>query len=141
MDIALESLKYLKKSDNLKIYSYVILENHLHMILKSDDLSATIKKFKRHTAKEIIKLLQTHSAKTILDQFAFYKKAHKKNTTFQVWEEGCAPKLISGYEMMRNKIEYIHYNPVKRGFVDTPDSSARNYMGNKGLIEIDLDWS
>ena len=34
-----------------------------------------------------------------------------------------------------------HLNPVKRGYVDTPEhwrySSARNYAGLEGLIEID----
>ncbi len=47
-DIVFNSLKHLQKSDNLKIYSYVILENHLHMIVSSDDLSKTMKKFKSY---------------------------------------------------------------------------------------------
>jgi hypothetical protein len=52
--------------------------------------------------------------------------------------------MILGEEMMRNKIEYIHQNPVKRGFVDEPwhwrYSSARNYQGMDGLIDVDMDW-
>jgi hypothetical protein len=46
--------------------------------------------------------------------------------------------------MMRQKIDYIHYNPVKRGFVDEPEhwrySSARNYAGLPGLIDVATDW-
>jgi hypothetical protein len=45
---------------------------------------------------------------------------------------------------MRQKLDYIHYNPVKRGFVDLPEhwrwSSARDYAGSCGLIEVDRDW-
>jgi hypothetical protein len=45
---------------------------------------------------------------------------------------------------MWQKIEYIHMNPVNRGFVDDPLhwrwSSARNYAGQKGLIEVVTDW-
>lgn len=45
---------------------------------------------------------------------------------------------------MRQKLEYIHNNPVKRGYVDHPEhwrwSSARNYAGLEGVIEVDTDW-
>ena len=45
---------------------------------------------------------------------------------------------------MLQKLEYAHYNPVRRGFVDKPEdwrySSARNYAGQPGLIEVVTDW-
>ncbi len=144
VNIVLNSFKYLQKSDNLKIYAYVILENHLHLVASSNDISKTIKKFKSYTAKELLKLLQERNVKTILDQLSFYKKAHKTHTTYQVWQEGFAPKLIQSEKMMKEKIEYIHNNPVKRGYIDKPHhwrySSARDYMGIDGLIEIEKSW-
>ncbi len=43
-------------------------------------------------------------------------------------------------EMAHQKLDYIHYNPVEAGFVERPEeylySSAREYCGGKGLIEI-----
>jgi hypothetical protein len=46
--------------------------------------------------------------------------------------------------MMRQKVTYIHGNPVKRGYVDDVVhwrySSARNYAGLRGLIEVTVDW-
>ena len=144
VSILLESLRYLQKSDNLKIYAYVILENHLHLAVSSDDISQTIKKFKSYTAKEIIKLLQKNGVKTILEQLAFYKKAHKTHTQYQVWQEGFQPKLIRNEKMMIETIKYIHDNPVKRGYVDECRhwrySSARDYEGEEGLIEIERMW-
>jgi hypothetical protein len=57
---------------------------------------------------------------------------------------GSHPQLIQNEEMMRQKLEYIHYNPVKRGFVDEPThwrySSARNYAGQQGLLDVKTDW-
>ena len=42
---------------------------------------------------------------------------------------------------MKQKIEYIHHNPVERGYVDKAEhwrySSARNYAGEEGLIEVE----
>jgi len=144
VNILLDSLKYLQKSDNLKIYAYVILENHLHLVASSNDLPKTVKQFKSYTAKKLLELLQRKNVKTILEQLAFYKKAHKKNTTYQVWQEGMQPKLIQDDKIMIQKIEYIHNNPVKRGYVDEAIcwrySSARDYQGMRGLIEVEKVW-
>jgi len=45
---------------------------------------------------------------------------------------------------MRQKLDYIHYNPVKRGYVDLPEhwrySSACDYIGQKGLVEVNRVW-
>jgi putative transposase len=45
-------------------------------------------------------------------------------------------------EMFRQKLDYIHNNPVRRGYVDDPAywrySSYRNYMGLSGLLEVEL---
>ena len=46
--------------------------------------------------------------------------------------------------MMVQKLDYMHNNPVERGYVDEPAhwrySSARNYLGLPGLIQVITDW-
>jgi len=143
-DIIFNSLKYLQQTDNLKIYAYVILENHLHLIASSDDINKSMTNFKKFTAKEIINLLKKGNVKTILEQLAFYKKAHKKETTYQLWQEGIQPKLIQSDKMMIERINYIHNNPVKRGYIENAKcwrySSARDYEDIEGLIKISRFW-
>ena len=137
--IVLDSLKYLQEHHGLKIYAYVILENHLHIVAQSDDIARDIARFKSFTARKIIDLLREEKVTTILDQLRFYKKAHKSDREFQLWQEGMQPKLIQNESIMRQKIEYIHNNPVKRGYVDDAAhwrySSARNYEGKDGGVE------
>ena len=144
VEILLDSFRYLQRTDNLILYAYVILENHIHIIAQSDDIAKTMAKFKRHTARKLLKLLQRENVKTILEQLAFYKKAHKSDRQYQVWQEGLQPKLIQTDAMMKSKINYIHQNPVKRGYVDEPIhwrySSARDYEGKDGLLEIERFW-
>ena len=144
VQIIIDSLKFLQEKDNLKLYAYVILENHLHLIVQSDDIEKSMKSFKQFTAKEILNLLKRENVKTILEQLKFYKKAHHKATEYQVWEEGYQPKLIVSDSMMKIKIDYIHNNPVKRGYVDVAShwrySSARDYEDVSGLIEIEKFW-
>ena len=143
-NIIFESLKYLQETDNLQIYAYVILENHLHLIASSDDIAKSMAKFKSYTAKEILKYLQKENAKMILDHWHFTKKAHKKTASYQLWQEGIAQKLIQSDKMMRERINYIHNNPVKRGYIDEAKcwrySSARDYEGMNGLIGISRFW-
>jgi len=141
VEILLKSLRYLQKTDDLKIYAYVILENHLHLIVSSKDIAKSMKHFKSFTAKEILKLLQKENVTTILEQLAFYKKEHKTKSTYQFWQEGIQPKLIVDNKMMIDRINYIHNNPIKRGYVDEAwhwrYSSARDYEGMDGLIDVE----
>jgi REP element-mobilizing transposase RayT len=122
----------------------VILENHIHLVASSDDIAKSMRHFKSYTAKEILKLLQKENATTILEQLAFYKKAHKTTATYQIWQEGIQPKLMQTDVMMISKINYIHENPVKRGYVDDAVhwrySSARDYEGEQGLIDVERFW-
>lgn len=70
--------------------------------------------------------------------------AHKTDKEYQIWEEGYQPKHIQTDAMMVSKIQYIHENPVKRGYVDEAVhwrySSARDYDGEQGLIAIERFW-
>jgi len=83
-------------------------------------------------------------ATALLDQLEWYKARHKVESRYQLWQEGSHPQQIQGEEMMRQKLEYIHNNPVKRGYVDEPVhwrySSARNYAWMTGLIDVMTDW-
>ena len=80
----------------MTLFSYVILENHLHLVASSDDIAKTMQKFKSYTAYELLKLLEKNNATTLLKQFSFHKKAHGKENTYQLWEEGFHPKLKHG---------------------------------------------
>jgi putative transposase len=80
----------------------------------------------------------------LLDQLESHKDLHKTDQRFQVWQEGSHPQRIASDEMMVQKLEYMHQNPQKRGYVDEPThwrySSARNYAGLPGLIEVRTRW-
>ncbi len=143
VEIMLKPMQHLM-TEGLKVYAYVILENHIHLLVQSEQLSRDLARLKAFTAKQLIAYLVEHRVSQILDQLAFYKKAHKDDRAYQFWQEGYHPEWIQNEEMMRQKIDYIHFNPVKRGYVDQPEhwrySSARNYIGQTGLIEICRYW-
>ncbi len=120
------------------------MENYLHLIAPSNNLSREIGNFKSFTARKIIDYLRKNNINAILKQLLFHKLKHKKDRTYQFWQEGSHPKLIQGEKMMIQKIQYMHYNPVKRGYVDDPlhlrYSSARNYAEQESLLKVCTEW-
>lgn len=143
-EILVDSLRFLQNENRLQLYAYVILENHLHLIATSEHLAKEIGDFKSYTARKIIDYFIGKNAKHILALLSHFKLKHKNDRQYQVWQEGSHPEAIQNREMMRQKIDYIHHNPVKRGFVDEDVhwrySSARNYSGMEGVLEVVKEW-
>jgi putative transposase len=142
LDIITASLTFCRQQKGLRLHAYVILDNHLHLMVSADNLSQVIRDFKRHTAQEILAAANQDKKLWLLKQFEFFKSVQKSNSQHQVWQEGFHPQAITTEDMLRQKLDYIHYNPVRIGLVDRPEdwrySSARNYFGQEGVLEIDL---
>ena len=143
-NIILDSWCFLAKDSGFKIYGYVILENYLHMIAQAPKLPSLIQRFKSYTAKQLLDYLKTCGTTLFLDQLRHSKKNHKQQSTYQVWQEGSHPQVIESDQVMRQKLDYIHNNPVRGGFVENPCdwtwSSAGFWMLNRqGVIEINAD--
>ena len=132
-DILVRSLEHCRIHRGLKIYGWVIMENHFHAVVEGEDLADTVANFKKFTAHEILAQLGVERREWLLNQLAFYCAAHKTASKHQVWQEGVHPQQIMGDEMMRQKLDYLHNNPVKRGWVTAPEhwrySSAHEWLG------------
>lgn len=67
---------------------------------------------------------------------------HKRNSEYQFWTHENHAEYIYSNNFIEQKIEYIHNNPVKAGIVQKPEdyrySSAIDYIGEKGLLKIEL---
>ncbi len=140
-NILIDSFKYCRNEKGLKLYAFVIMDNHFHSIVSSENLINIIRDLKRHTAKMIIKEINTMNSSWLLNQIEYWKKEYKRGSHYQIWQEGYHPQQIISEEMLMQKIEYIHNNPVKRGLVERGEywkySSARNFLGDNSLIELD----
>ncbi|KAB2859608.1 MAG: transposase [Flavobacteriales bacterium] len=146
-DLLLDSFEYCQKEKGLVVHAYVIMSNHMHCILssKTGKLSDTIRDFKSHTSKQIINSIQedTESRREwMLDLFASKGLNNSRNKTFQFWQQSNHPIELHTNHFIDQKLDYIHNNPVKAGWVQKPEeyvySSAKNYAGEMGLIEVEL---
>jgi putative transposase len=142
-DIVVKSFLHCREHKGLKIYAWVVLDNHLHAILAAPDLSAVLRDLKSFTAKEILQQLATEGRTWLLNQLQYYRSVHKPNQ-YQVWQEGSHPQVLMDDATMLQKLEYLHNNPAKRGWVTAPEhwrySSAHEWLaGAQPMLRCD-DW-
>ena len=147
VDIVLDSLTYCRKEKGLKLYAFVIMSNHIHMIVSAEkeNLSAVIRDFKRYTATTILKAIQENKQESrriwMLKQFEYAANKHKRNSKYQFWRHDNHAIELESHKFIMQKMAYIHENPVRAGFVEHPEdwmySSQRNYSGKYALIEIE----
>ncbi len=142
--ILLNSLQFLIENQRIILHAYVIMENHLHLVLFAENLSKEIANFKSFTARKCIDYYIKQQNQFVLNQLTFYKLEYKCDRQYQFWQEGSHPERITSIEMLQQKIDYTHFNPVRRGYVEMPEhwrySSARDYAGGKGLLPVEMDW-
>jgi len=142
--IIINTLKYCQENLDLLLYDYVIMTNHLHLIVAANQnhkLSEIIAAFKKFTTKEIYKLLAKDNRKYILWLLKnSYSK--KKDSQSQLWQRENFPKLIESDEFLAQKADYIHQNPIIKGYAIKPEdwkySSARNrYLNDESVIAVE----
>jgi len=142
--IIIDSLKYCRENKGLLLYEFVIMANHLHLIAgakEGNKLSQIISDFKKHTTREILKELEKDNRRYILNLIknSFAKKEGYEN---QIWQRENYPETITSEKFLKEKTIYLYNNPVKKGYVASPEdwlySSARNrILGDNSIIELD----
>jgi putative transposase len=147
-DILLESLRYCQKEKGLEIYAWCIMSNHVHLIVgreKELSIEEIIRDFKKYTSVHVCRAIEAnvHESRRewMLELFAQAAAESKKHVKYMYWQNDYHPIELSSNEMLDQKLEYIHNNPVEAGIVDKAEeylySSARDYYGNgKGLLDI-----
>ena len=145
-DIVIESLEYCIDHKGMILYGYVIMSNHMHLIIQSEHgkLSDLIRDFKKFTAKNILEKIQNSPESRrewMLERFRLAIQSHSRNKEYQFWQYGNHAEEIYSNEFMWSKLDYIHLNPVKAGLVakasDYIYSSASNYVCDSGLLKVE----
>jgi REP element-mobilizing transposase RayT len=144
-DIVIDSLRYCHQHKGLEIYAYVIMSNHIHLLIRSSigKLSNNIREFKSFTAKQILLAIDSESENRkdwMLNLFEFAAKQHKRNEKYQIWTHENHAELNYSDKFIFHKISYIHKNPVRTGIVENPEdyiySSARDFAGKTCFLDI-----
>ena len=120
-DILVESLAYSREHKGLLIHAWVVMDNHFHAVVAAPDLSATMRDLKKFTARRLLQQIESEGRAWLLNQLAYYRLPHKTRSHHQVWQEGSHPQALLTDEVIQQKIDYLHRNPVARGWVSMPE--------------------
>lgn len=146
-DVLAASISYCRIEKGMEVYAYCFMPSHLHLIFRdiNENPSGLLRDFKRYTSKKLIESIENNpqeSRKEWLLQT--FKEAGKKKTNisnYQFWQQHNNPIELWSMKVIKQKIDYIHNNPVEIGFVTKPEdwkySSARNFMDDNTVLEID----
>jgi putative transposase len=139
MQILFDSLQYCRKEKGLKLYGFVFMTNHVHMIISADTedikLWQIIRDFKKFNAQKIIQLMQKEeNRRWILDVMRTAGSQNKANKQYQFWVQDDWAEEIRSDKFFLQKLNYIHENPVRADIVTDACgyrwSSARLYAKN-----------
>jgi Transposase and inactivated derivatives len=140
-NIIIENLDYCRKNKGLEIYAWVIMTNHVHLIIRAKEgymLQDILRDFKKVTSKAIIKEINENLCESRKE---WLLRSFNTNDGYRFWQEGNHPIELWTNEVIDEKLNYIHKNPVKAGFVfreqDFLYSSAAGYAGENKILEID----
>ena len=147
-DIFLESIRYCQKEKGLLVGAWVIMTNHIHMVIgtngqnRLEDIVRDLKSFTSRQIRKAIEGNQEESRKLwLLDKMTKSGVLNANNKSSQLWQQYYHPIELSSAYLVNQKIVYIHDNPVRAGFVHEPSdwlySSAIDYEADgKGMIKL-----
>jgi REP element-mobilizing transposase RayT len=146
--IIVESLRHCQREKGLLIHAWCLMPSHLHMMVSSasEPLDKIMGSFKKFTAKEIVRFVQTPFESRrgwVLGLFSEVADHLRRVRHFKVWQDGNHPIGLTNPEMLDNTLDYIHNNPVAAEIVGEPEhylfSSARDYYTKqRGFLAIDF---
>lgn len=136
--IILNSWEFLVSNKRINIHGFVIMPNHIHLLLTTDNLTSFQKDFLSFTSHQIVKDLRTKKSNEILNQF----HSTQNDRQYQIWERRARSIPVRTVEIFQQKLTYIHNNPLqpKWELAENAEkyewSSASFYAGGKNEFKF-----
>ena len=138
-DIIIESMRFLVTNKRIELNAFVIMSNHFHAIWQpvfGFTASAIQASFMKYTAQQLKRSIEK-SNHELLDSFL----VNKEDRNYQIWKRRPLSVELRTTAVFDQKLNYIHYNPVKAGLCINPEdyyySSAGFYYNatdNFGIL-------
>jgi REP-associated tyrosine transposase len=146
--IITDSLNYCITYKYLRVNAYVVMPTHLHAILfdvdfNSDQLKHTLDDMRKFTGRQLLDYATQHLPKSFAVRF--HERAGSDRQR-RFWQPTQHPVGIFSDKIWKQKMDYLHYNPCRKGLVHRPEdwrfSSARFWAtGEKNDVQLsDVGW-
>ncbi len=138
-----DSLNFCIDKKGLEVYAWVIMTNHIHLIISSsrEDLSAIIRDFKKFTATKLVEAIEQNGSESRRNWLLWLLKKKDGNAeVITLWQPGNHPEEIRTEKFFKQKMQYIHQNPVRAGWVANEEEykwcSAGYFYGRGSLVQL-----
>jgi putative transposase len=159
------ALERVRRSFKLQVYGYVVMPEHVHLLLSeprreaSSDGTAPLKpkdglngpsglsEPQQDTLADALKSLKQGVSRRLLPKMGGpLKPAFGLSGERHFWQKRYYDFNVRDYSQFVEKLRYIHRNPVKAGLCERPEdwewSSFRHYAtGHEGRVEIESEWT
>ena len=100
------TLRNVREIHPFGLLAYVILPDHFHWLMRVDDESG-----------DFSRVLHSIKRNSTLN----HKKAHRIEASFSLWQGRFWDHVIRDENDLKRYFDYIHWNPVKHGYVTCPE--------------------
>jgi len=110
--IITNALEYNVKEGKINLYGFVIMPNHIHLLLEllSSDKTSFQRNFNKYTSQKIIQnMIQNNLQNELLSY-----KSNQVDRIYQIWERRPKWIQIQNNLILNQKLEYIHKNPISK---------------------------
>lgn len=114
------------------LYAFVVMPHHVHILVQcppAKSVSWLVQRIKSNSAKLLLPLLNDEESAEFDKQRGLNRKSF--------WQDSFRSVIAATDEMLSQKLDYVHWNPVKAGLclspVDYRWSSARLYQDSDRL--------
>ncbi|MDO9129870.1 MAG: hypothetical protein Q7U34_08390 [Anaerolineales bacterium] len=135
--IITESLNFSIQNKRLGVNAYVIMPNHMHAIVFDKDfdnkrLKHTLDDFRKFTGRKLLDYADGNLSEAFGQTF---RRNAGEDRQRKFWQSTQHPEGIFTEKFYRQKLNYIHMNPVRKGLVRAAEdwrfSSAGYWLGER----------
>jgi putative transposase len=141
--IITDSFNLCIRNKHLGVNAYVIMPTHLHAILfdvefHSERLKSTLGDMRKFTGRQLLDHARHHLPGSFTGQF---QQHAGKDRGRRFWQPTRHPVGIFSDAFWKQKLDYLHHNPCRKGLVRNPEdwrfSSARYWLtGEKDDVPL-----
>jgi REP element-mobilizing transposase RayT len=120
-ELFIDALATTRSKEPFKLIGYVVMPDHVHLLLNplALDISVVVGRLKGRAATSILGWLRSEEHVTSLGRLALPKPL-KSEQTHGVWMKEFSAVDVWSPKFIRQKLNYIHVNPVRAGLCDHP---------------------
>lgn len=141
--ILVESMRFCIKEKGMRIHAYVIMSNHIHMIVfdrkfYNAHLQQALAAYRKYTGRRLADYIENNLSESLA---LVTRSKELEDRDRQVWQPGWHAEGLVSESFWMQKMNYIHENPVRKGYVRLPEQwrySSAGYWLNGEVGDVSV---